>query len=191
MLPPPNSLYFKSFHRNGRSIQKNFDAGMLQIIMSNSWELAVAVGCKIRGHGFKARLQITAIFFFSVLVNSKFFTFFIKGPKYMKISERLLLSLSQRKSDIEKGVFNNRTTYPESYLKIRHIVVGHFVRSDTGHVMQAIDVTRHSRITQQLFPSTTALSFVCCSQFACKKWLLMPLGRTLVHVTLLRSCQTY
>jgi hypothetical protein len=25
----------------------------------------------------------------------------------------------------------------------RHIVVGHFVRSDTGHVMQAIDVTRH------------------------------------------------
>ena len=41
--------------------------------------------------------------------------------------------------------------------------------SDTSHVMQAIDVTRHSRITQQLFPSTTALSFVCCFQFACKK----------------------
>jgi hypothetical protein len=32
----------------------------------------------------------------------------------------------------------------------QHIVVGHFVRSDTGHMMQAIDVTRHSRITQQL-----------------------------------------
>jgi hypothetical protein len=25
----------------------------------------------------------------------------------------------------------------------RHIVVDQFVRSDTGHVMQAIDVTRH------------------------------------------------
>ena len=35
--------------------------------------------------------------------------------------------------------------------------------------MQAIDITRHSRITKQLVPSTTALSFVCCSQFACKK----------------------
>ena len=29
--------------------------------------------------------------------------------------------------------------------------------------------TRHSRITQHLVPSNTALSFVCCSQFACKK----------------------
>ena len=35
--------------------------------------------------------------------------------------------------------------------------------------MQATDVTRLSRITQQLVPSTTALSFVCCSQFACRK----------------------
>ena len=49
------------------------------------------------------------------------------------------------------------------------VVVGHFVRSDTSHVMQAIDVTRHSRVTEQLVPSTTALSFVCCSQFALKK----------------------
>ena len=62
----------------------------------------------------------------------------------------------------------------------RHIVVGHFVRSDTSHVMQAIDVTRQSRITQQLVPSTTVLSFVCCSQFACKKKLLMTFGTTLV-----------
>ena len=49
------------------------------------------------------------------------------------------------------------------------IVVSHIVRSDTSHVTQATDVTRHSRITQQLVPSTTALSFVCCSQFTCKK----------------------
>ena len=59
--------------------------------------------------------------------------------------------------------------FDDSALAKRHIVVGHFVRSDTDHVMQALDVTRHSRITQQLVPSTTALSFVCCSQFACKK----------------------
>ena len=48
------------------------------------------------------------------------------------------------------------------------IIVDHFLRSDTGHVMQAIDVTRHSRITQQLVPSTIVLSFICCSRFACK-----------------------
>jgi hypothetical protein len=36
-------------------------------------------------------------------------------------------------------------------------------------VMQAIDVTRHSRLTQQLVPPTTILSFVCCFQVACKK----------------------
>ena len=59
--------------------------------------------------------------------------------------------------------------FDDSTLAKRHIVVGHFVRSHTSHVMQAIDVTRHSRITQQLVPSTTALSFVCCSQFSCKK----------------------
>ena len=35
--------------------------------------------------------------------------------------------------------------------------------------MQATDVTRHTRITQQPVSSTTALSFICCSQFACKK----------------------
>ena len=68
-----------------------------------------------------------------------------------------------------------------STLAKRHIVVGHFVKSDTSHVMQAIDVTRHSRITQQLVPSTTALSFVCCFQFACKKKLLMTFGTTLVQ----------
>ena len=59
--------------------------------------------------------------------------------------------------------------FDDSTLAKRHIVVGHFVRSDTSHVMQAIDVTRHSRTTQQLVPSITAFSFVCCSQFACKK----------------------
>ena len=59
--------------------------------------------------------------------------------------------------------------FDDSTLAKRHIIVGHFVRSDTGHVMQPIDITRHSRITQQLVPSTTILSFVCCSQFACKK----------------------
>ena len=69
----------------------------------------------------------------------------------------------------------------DSTLAKRHIVVGHFVRSDTSHVMQDIDVRRHSRITQQLVPSTTALSFVCCSQFVCRKKLLMTFGTTLVH----------
>jgi len=49
-------------------------------------------------------------------------------------------------------------------------------------VMQAIDVTRHSRVTQQLVPSTTILSFVCCSQFGCKKKLLMTFGTTLISL---------
>ena len=71
-----------------------------------------------------------------------------------------------------------------STLAKRHIVVGHFVRSDTIHVMQAIDVTRHSRITQQLVPSTTVLSFICCSQFACKEKLLMTFGTTLVNLNM-------
>ena len=70
--------------------------------------------------------------------------------------------------------------FDDSMLAKRHIVVGHFVRSDTSHVMQAIDVTRHSRITQQLVPSATVLSFVCYSQFAFKKKLLMTFGTTLV-----------
>ena len=64
-------------------------------------------------------------------------------------------------------LFNEK--FDDSTLPKRHIVVGHFVRKDTGHVMQAIDVTRHSRITQQLVPSTTVLSFVCFSRFAWKK----------------------
>ena len=63
-------------------------------------------------------------------------------------------------------LFNEK--FDDSTLAKRHIV-GHFVRSDTGHVMQTIDVTRPSRITQQLVPSTTILSFVRCSRFACKK----------------------
>ena len=75
--------------------------------------------------------------------------------------------------------------FDDSTLAKRHIVVGHFLRSDTGHVMQAIDVTRHSRITQQLVPSTTILSFVCCSQFACKKMLLMTFGTTLVCIAII------
>ena len=70
--------------------------------------------------------------------------------------------------------------FDDSTLAKRHMVAGHFVRSDTGHVMQGIDVARHSRITQQLVPSTTALTFVCCSQFACKKMLLMTFGTALV-----------
>ena len=78
-------------------------------------------------------------------------------------------------------LFNKK--FDDSTLAKRHIIVGHFVRSDTGHVMQAIDITRHSRITQQLVPSTTILSFVCCSQFACKKLLLMTFGTTLVYLT--------
>ena len=69
--------------------------------------------------------------------------------------------------------------FDSSTLAKRHIV-GHFVRSDTGHLMHAIDVTRHSRITQQLVPSTTALSFICFSQFVGKKQLLMTFGTTLV-----------
>jgi hypothetical protein len=52
---------------------------------------------------------------------------------------------------------------------LRHIIVGHFVRNDTGHVMQYIDVTRDSRLTQELVPPTTVLSFICCSQAACNK----------------------
>ena len=74
-------------------------------------------------------------------------------------------------------LFNEK--FDDSTLAKQHIIVGHFVRN-TGHVMQATDVTRHSRITQQLVPSTTILSFVCCSQFACKKWLLMTFGTTLI-----------
>ena len=70
--------------------------------------------------------------------------------------------------------------FDDSMLAKRHIIVGHFVRSDTGHVMQAIDVTRHSMITQQLVPSTTLLSFICCSQSARKKLLFMTFGMTLV-----------
>ena len=38
-------------------------------------------------------------------------------------------------------LFNKGFDY--STLAKQHIVVGHFVRSDTGHVMQAIYVTRH------------------------------------------------
>jgi len=46
--------------------------------------------------------------------------------------------------------------------------------------MQATDVTRHPRITQQLVPSTTVLTFLCCSRFQCKKKLLMTFGMTLI-----------
>jgi len=76
-------------------------------------------------------------------------------------------------------LFNKK--FEDSTLAKRHIVVGHFVRSDTGHMMQAIAITRHSKITQQLVPSTTILSFVCCSRFACKKWVLKTFGTTLVY----------
>jgi hypothetical protein len=72
--------------------------------------------------------------------------------------------------------------FDDSTLANRHIRVGHFVRSDSGHVMQAIDITRHSRLTQQLVPSTTVLSFVCCSQFACKKKLLMTFDTSVIYV---------
>ena len=75
-------------------------------------------------------------------------------------------------------LFNEK--FDDSTLAKQHIVVGHFVRSDTGHVMQAIDVARHSRITQQLVPSTTVPTFVCCSRFACKKQFFMTFGTTLV-----------
>ena len=71
--------------------------------------------------------------------------------------------------------------FDDSTLAKRHIVVRHFVRSDTSHAMQAIFVTRHSWITQQLVPSTTAISFVCCSQFACERKLLMTFGTTRVY----------
>jgi len=81
--------------------------------------------------------------------------------------------------------FLSNEKFDDSTLAERHIVVDHFVRSDTGHVMQAIAVTRHSRITQQLVPSTTILSFVCCSRLACKKWLLMTFGRTLVIIIII------
>ena len=70
--------------------------------------------------------------------------------------------------------------FDDGTLAKRHTVVSHFVRSDNGHMMQAIDVTRRSRITQQLVPSTTILSFICCTQFACKQKLLMTFGTTLV-----------
>ena len=81
--------------------------------------------------------------------------------------------------------------FEDSTLAKRHIVVGHFLRSDTGHVMQAIDIKRHSRITQQLVPSTTVLSFICCSQFACKKMLLMTFGTTIVSIYMLVYCSCY
>jgi hypothetical protein len=49
-------------------------------------------------------------------------------------------------------------------------------------VMHVFDVKRHSRIAKELVPSTTILSFVCCSQFACKKMLLMTFGTALVYL---------
>ena len=79
-------------------------------------------------------------------------------------------------------LFNKK--FDDSTLAKRHIIVGHFVRSDTGHVVQTIDITRHSRITQQLVPSTTIRSFICCSQFACKKKLFMTFGNTLIYKTI-------
>ena len=81
---------------------------------------------------------------------------------YPGVGERITLNASYSRD------FHFHKEFDESTLAKRHIVVGHFVRSDTGRVMQAIGVTRLSRITQQLVPSTTALSFVCCSQLACK-----------------------
>ena len=87
--------------------------------------------------------------------------------------------------------FDFTREFDDSTLAKQHIIVGHFVRSDTSHVMQAIDVTRHSRITQQPVPSTTALSFVCCSEFACKKKLLMTFGTTLVSTRLSKSCVSF
>jgi hypothetical protein len=75
-------------------------------------------------------------------------------------------------------LFNKKLN--ESILVNQHIVVGHFVKSDTGHVMQSIDVTRHSRLRQQLVSPTTVLSFTCYSQAACKKKLLMTFSMTYV-----------
>jgi len=74
--------------------------------------------------------------------------------------------------------------FDDSTLAKRHIHVSHFVRSDTGHVMQAIDVTRQSRIIQKLVPSTNLLSIVCFHQFACKKLLLMTFGTNLLQKSL-------
>ena len=70
------------------------------------------------------------------------------------------------------------------------IVVGHFVRSDTSHVMQAIDVTRHSKITQQLFhlPPHSPSSAVPSSH--AKKKLLMTFGTTLID-TVVQEVQPY
>jgi len=78
-------------------------------------------------------------------------------------------------------LFNEK--FDNSTLAKRHIVVGHYVRSDTGHVMEAFDVMRYSRITQQLVPSIPILSFVCCSRFACKKWLLMTFGTDPIYAS--------
>jgi len=55
------------------------------------------------------------------------------------------ISISTLKSPVNfcsrDFLFNKK--FDDSRLAKRHIFVGHFVRSDTGHVMQAIDVTRH------------------------------------------------
>ena len=53
-------------------------------------------------------------------------------------------------------LFNEK--FDDSTLAKRHIV-GHFVRNDTGHVMRAIDVTRHSRLS--LSGSIYHLTILC------------------------------
>ena len=46
----------------------------------------------------------------------------------------------------------------------RCIVVGHFVRNDIGHVMQAIDITRHTTAGSIYHPTLLRLLFPVCMQ---------------------------
>jgi hypothetical protein len=48
--------------------------------------------------------------------------------------------------------------FDDSTLARRHIVVGHCVRSDTGHIMQAIDITGHSRSHLPPYSLSSAVS---------------------------------
>ena len=114
----------------------------------------------------------------------RFPTFKMFHPSSNTARTRAHTSISTLKSLVNfcSRDFLFQKEFDDSALAKRHIVVGHFVRSDTSHVIQATYVIRHSMITQQLVPPTTALSFVCCSQFACKKKVALDFRKSLVFV---------
>ena len=83
-------------------------------------------------------------------------------------------------------LFNKK--FDDSMLAKRHIVVGH-----TGHVMQAIDVTRHSRITtagSNYHHTLLRLLFPVCIQkkFAHDFWYDPRIRWSIIHLLYDRCC---